>query len=111
YAPNLAVEPWNAAAVQRVRAVVGDELDLLAADGESRTSDAPGIAADDRAEAIILVVRFIVGEAAEPKRDIRFAPSTVGHVALGDDPAVIDEMELRAARVAKHIFADLLPVL
>src|SRR5437773_12241591 len=82
----------------------------MSVDGEARSGDPPGVAADDRPKAIILVVRLIIGEAAEAERDVGLASASVGNVDLGDDAAVIDEVHLRAAAIAEHIFEDPLAV-
>ena len=84
--------------MKRIGTIVGDELHFLAADGEAGAGDAPGVAADDRAKAIILIVSLVVGEAAEPERHIGFPPAAVGHVDLRNDPAIADDVDLRAVR-------------
>ena len=82
--------------MKRIGTIVGDEIHLFAADGEAGAGDPPGVAADNRAKAIILIVRLVIGEAAEPERHIGFVPAAVGHVDMRNDAAIADDVDLRA---------------
>src|SRR6266404_6519935 len=95
--------------MQRVGAVVGNEVVGLAIQCELRTADAVGIAAGDRAE--MAGERLVLAQSSEAEHDVVEAARAVGHVDLGDDAAIAQKTHMQAVLVGHRVDVDRLPIL
>ena len=95
--------------MQRVGAVVGDEVVGLAIQRELRAGDAVGIAAGDRAEMRAERLVFVQGLRAKP--DVVEPACPVGHVDFGDDAAIAEEAHAQAVVVGHGVDVDRLAAL
>ena len=97
------------AAMQRIGAIVGDEMIGLAVQGELRAADTVGVATGDRAE--MAGQRLVVPQASEAERDVVEPARAVGHVDFGDDSAVAEEAHAHTVIVGHREDVDRLPAL
>src|SRR5215203_7555378 len=85
--PDVLVEPAQAA-VERVRPVVGRELELLAVKGEAATGNPVGIAAGDATEVGQVVPLDVIVDGCKAEYDVAHAPVAVRHEHRLNDAAV-----------------------
>ena len=98
--PDLLVERVGAA-VQRVCAVVGDQVVGLAVQRELRAGDAVGVAAGDRA--VMRAERLVVVQVSQAEHDVVGPSGPVGRVELGDDAAIAEEAHDEAVVVGHGV--------
>ena len=95
--------------MQRVGAIIGDEMVGLTTQCELRPADTVGVAAGDRAE--MTGECLVVPQGSEAERDVFGPAGTVGRVDLGDDAAVAQEAHAQAVVVSHRKDVDGLPAL
>ena len=95
--------------MQRIRAIVGDQMVGLAAQGELRTANTVGIAAGDRAE--MAGERLVFPQIVEAEHDIIGPARAIGHVDFGDHTAQAQETHAQAVVVGHREDLDRLPAL
>ena len=95
--------------MERVGAIVGDQMVGLAIQGELRTADAVGVATGDRAE--MAGERLVFLQGFETERDVVEPTGAVGHVDLGNDAAKTQEAHAQAVVVGHREDVDRLPAL
>jgi hypothetical protein len=95
--------------MQRIGAIVGDQMVGLAIQRELRTANAVGVAAGDRAE--MAGQRLVFSQGIEPEHDIVEPAGAVGYVDLGNHAAQAQEAHAQAVVVGHREDLDRLPAL
>ena len=95
--------------MERVGAVVGDQAEGLAAQGELRAADPVGIATGDSTK--MAGKRLVVPQVSQTERDVVEPAGAVGYLDLGDDAAITQKSHTQPMVVGQREEVDRLPAL
>ena len=96
------------AAMQRIGAVIGNEVKSLAIQCKLRAADAVGISPGDRAE--MARQRLVFLQRSETERKVVEPARAVGHIDLGDDAAIAEEAHAQSVVVGHRVDFDCVSV-